>query len=470
VPLALESARFHECDAQVLSDFFRSVICLTPQDLLPIVYLCCNRLAPAYAGIELGIGDSILIKAVCLATGRTPADVKAAAQKTGDLGVVAETSRGKQAVLMRPKPLTVRGVYSECEPWAEKDVRHGAMVTGALKDIAGMKGNKSQGRKVERIRTLLAAAATDSAEARYIIRGLQGKLRVGLAEKTVIVSLAHAVTITPPNNPAVQPVDAPDASASNAASSSDASASNAASSSDASASNAVSSSDASASNAASSSDASASNTACVAEEARFPSPVPPVRGGEGNTYARVLDARSPKGRMRQEETVSAELAEAVELLKHVYSELPSYDEIIPRLLEGGTKRARETCSLTPGIPVAPMLAKPTKGVAEILDRFESVRFTCEYKYDGERAQVHCLPGSGRVRVFSRNSEETSVKYPDLAKAIPEAAKEGVSSYILDGEVVAYDRVDKKLLPFQKLSTRARKVGIAWGWLVSMADR
>jgi DNA ligase-1 len=72
------------------------------------------------------------------------------------------------------------------------------------------------------------------------------------------------------------------------------------------------------------------------------------------------------------------------------SELPSYDQVIPALLEFGITGLREHCKLTPGVPLKPMLAKPTKAIGEVLDRFENKRFTCEYKYDGERAQVRNL--------------------------------------------------------------------------------
>ena len=74
----------------------------------------------------------------------------------------------------------------------------------------------------------------------------------------------------------------------------------------------------------------------------------------------------------------------------VHSELPSYDLVIPTLIESGIGSLREKCQLTPGVPLKPMLAKPTKAIGEVLDRFENKKFTCEYKYDGERAQVTSL--------------------------------------------------------------------------------
>ena len=120
-----------------------------------------------------------------------------------------------------------------------------------------------------------------------------------------------------------------------------------------------------------------------------------------------------------------------------------------------------------------MLAKPTKSITEVLDRFEGKNFTCEYKYDGERAQIHYVaqdspqqyhsnvthPGNsdkGLSAIFSRNSEDLSKKYPDILAKLDTWIKTETKSFVLDCETVAWDLVEKKVLPFQQLMTRKRK--------------
>ncbi|KAG9714550.1 DNA ligase, partial [Aureobasidium melanogenum] len=155
------------------------------------------------------------------------------------------------------------------------------------------------------------------------------------------------------------------------------------------------------------------------------------------------------------------------------SELPSYEVIIPAYLENGIFDLHDACKLQPGVPLKPMLAKPTKSITEVLDRFEGKDFTCEYKYDGERAQIHFVahdadltyataaPTAGKSfkgvsNIFSRNSEDLSKKYPDILAKLPTWVKDGTKSFVLDCETVAWDVDEKKVLPFQQLMTRKRK--------------
>lgn len=71
-------------------------------------------------------------------------------------------------------------------------------------------------------------------------------------------------------------------------------------------------------------------------------------------------------------------------------------------------------------------------------------------------KIH-LTEKGEIHIYSRNSENNTSKYPDVIERIHRAFQPDVRSMILDGECVAYDLEQKKLLPFQTLSTRKRKV-------------
>ena len=168
-----------------------------------------------------------------------------------------------------------------------------------------------------------------------------------------------------------------------------------------------------------------------------------------------LRQTSELARLKKDELATI-WAKAEETLKACFARRPNYNDIVPGLLQVGVcEELLLRCGLALHIPLRPMLGSITRDLSEMLTKLQGRDFGCEFKYDGQRAQVHC-DEKGKVSVFSRHLEVMTDKYPDLVKLVPEIRGDGVSSFILEGEVVAVNRETGELKTFQTLTNRARK--------------
>ncbi|KAL9110337.1 MAG: hypothetical protein Q9227_005068 [Pyrenula ochraceoflavens] len=158
----------------------------------------------------------------------------------------------------------------------------------------------------------------------------------------------------------------------------------------------------------------------------------------------------------KKEALTDKYSKAEEVVKACFARRPNYNDLVPSLLEVGvSEELLARCGLALHIPLRPMLGSITRDLGEMLTKLQGRDFSCEFKYDGQRAQVHC-DEYGKVSIFSRHLEVMTDKYPDLVALVPEIRGDGVSSFILEGEVVAVDRESGELKPFQVLTNRARK--------------
>ncbi|KAF5322738.1 hypothetical protein D9619_002019 [Psilocybe cf. subviscida] len=152
---------------------------------------------------------------------------------------------------------------------------------------------------------------------------------------------------------------------------------------------------------------------------------------------------------------------AESLLKQVYVKHPAYDDIIPAVLDQGLISLAERVPLSVGIPLLPMLGSPTRSLDEIYHRLGDSPFSAEFKYDGQRAQIHAFRNAKQVvevSLFSRHLENMTSKYPDVVNFVKLQfeSSETLQSFIIDAEVVAVDPTTGALKSFQDLSGRARK--------------
>jgi DNA ligase-1 len=313
----------------LLAALFKS----TPPEVLDkVVYMVQGRLWPDWKGMpELGVGEKMLVKAISLACNASEREVEELAKKLGDLGKAAEAL--KQRALSKQQGLTLFAFTTSKAP-AELTI---TAVYNTLVKVAMTQGEGSKDLKIRLVAGLLRDASPK--EAKFIVRFIEGKLRVGVGDATIMDALAS------------------------------------------------------------------------------------VYGG--GAHARPIIERAYNLR--------ADLGEVAKIL--ATSGLEALRKMKPEI----------------GVPIRPMLAERLSDPREILAKVGGVGYV-EYKYDGERAQIH--KKGEKVWIYSRRLENITHQYPDVVERVIERLK--ADEAIVEGEIVAYNPDTGELLPFQELMHRKRK--------------
>lgn len=311
---------------ELLANLFRKT---DPEVIDKVVYLIQGKLWPDWKGLpELGVGEKLLIKAIAKATGVRESEVEALYKKLGDLGKVAETLKSRKASAGGGLAKFLSGATNALTV---------ARVYETLKRVALATGEGSRDLKISLISGLLVDA--EPIEARYIVRFVEGRGRIGVGDATIMDALAIAYG--------------------------------------------------------------------------------------GGTAARPIIERAYN--------IRADLGEVARIL--VKEGLKALEKLTPEV----------------GVPIRPMLAERLNDPREILAKVGG-RGMVEYKYDGERAQIH--KKGDEVIIYSRRLENITHQYPDVVEAVRERVKSDEA--IIEGEIVAVDPETREMKPFQELMHRKRK--------------
>jgi len=157
-----------------MTDHLVELIKETPSDVIDkVAYLTTGTIYPAFMGIELGVAEKLGVKAIAMATATREEKILADYRQSGDLGKTAEALLAKRtSMLVAPEPLTTERVYE------------------TFQKICHASGSGAQETKIRLLASLLASATPK--EARYIMRIASGRLRLGVADMTLLDALAIA--------------------------------------------------------------------------------------------------------------------------------------------------------------------------------------------------------------------------------------------------------------------------------------
>ena len=159
-----------------LTDILVKLIKDIPDDVISkTIYLIQGKLRPNFEGVELGIAEKLVMRAMSKSSGIPLKNIEQDYNKGGDLGQTAENIlREKIQTTFTSETITLEKVYE------------------TLFKIAKLEGKGSQEMKMRYVSSMLNDATPQ--EAKFILKILLGTLRLGIAENTVMDALAIAFT------------------------------------------------------------------------------------------------------------------------------------------------------------------------------------------------------------------------------------------------------------------------------------
>ena len=159
-----------------LTDILVKLIQEIPEDVIAkAIYLIQGKLRPNFEGVELGIAEKLVMRAMSKSSGIPLKKIEDDYNKGGDLGQTAENIlREKIQTTFASEVITLEKVYD------------------TLFKISKLEGKGSQEMKMKYVSSMLNDATPQ--ESKFILKILLGTLRLGIAENTVMDALAIAFT------------------------------------------------------------------------------------------------------------------------------------------------------------------------------------------------------------------------------------------------------------------------------------
>ena len=154
----------------ILSDLFKEV---DPSEIDKVIYLLQGELLPPFHGINIGIAEKYLLRAIAKSASINGNDLSKAYRKIGDIGKTAEQYIAGVAPLCRGtacRALSVSEVYQ------------------SIYQLAIMGGEGSVDQKIDLLSDLFLQLSPT--EAKYVARFVAGKLRLGVGDATLLEALA----------------------------------------------------------------------------------------------------------------------------------------------------------------------------------------------------------------------------------------------------------------------------------------